>query len=100
MNNTEVQAELMDVLYTMYPGVVDMPEPTSIHFHRWHNDPLTRGSYSNWPASFFWEHHANVRATVDERLWFTGEHCSEKYFVCASFLFTPLSLIILNLGFV
>lgn len=64
--------------------MTDMPEPTSILFHRWYNDPLTRGSYSNWPASFFQEHHANLRATVDERVWFTGEHCSQKYFVRAS----------------
>ena len=75
----------MDVLHTMYPEMTDMPEPTSILFHRWYNDPLTRGSYSNWPASFFQEHHANLRATVDERVWFTGEHCSQKYFVRVSF---------------
>ena len=79
----------MDVLHTMYPEMTDMPEPTSILFHRWYNDPLARGSYSNWPASFFQEHHDNLRATVDERLWFTGEHCSQKYFVSAFlFLFT------------
>lgn len=81
MTDAEVQAELMEVLHTMYPNITDMPEPTSILFHRWYNDPLARGSYSNWPASFFQEHHDNLRATVDERLWFTGEHCSQKYFV-------------------
>jgi len=80
MTDAEVQAELMDVLHTMYPNITDIPEPTSILFHRWYNDPLARGSYSNWPASFFQEHHDNLRATVDERLWFTGEHCSQKYF--------------------
>ena len=71
----------MDVLHTMYPDMTDMPEPTSILFHRWYNDPLARGSYSNWPASFFQEHHDNLRATLADRLWFTGEHCSQKYFV-------------------
>jgi polyamine oxidase len=87
MTDAEVQAELMDVLHTMYPDMTDIPEPTSILFHRWYNDPLTRGSYSNWPASFFQEHHDNLRATVDDRLWFTGEHCSQKYFVRAFFFF-------------
>ena len=86
LSDAEVQAELMDVLHAMYPDMDDMPEPTSILFHRWYNDPLTRGSYSNWPASFFQEHHDNLRATVDERLWFTGEHCSQKYFVRGSLL--------------
>jgi hypothetical protein len=62
MTDAEVQAELMDVLHTMYPDMTDIPEPTSILFHRWYNDPLTRGSYSNWPASFFQEHHDNLRA--------------------------------------
>jgi len=79
----------------MYPDIPEIPEPTSILFHRWYNDPLTRGSYSNWPASFFQEHHDNVRATVDERVWFTGEHCSQKYFVSVPFLRALLSLIML-----
>ena len=83
MTDAEVQAELMDVLHAMYPNMTEIPEPTSILFHRWYNDPLARGSYSNWPAGFFQEHHDNLRATVDERLWFTGEHCSQKYFVRA-----------------
>ena len=91
MTDAEVQAELMDVLHTMYPNMTEIPEPTSILFHRWYNDPLARGSYSNWPASFFQEHHDNLRATVDERVWFTGEHCSQKYFVRASLPFSRYS---------
>lgn len=83
MSDVEVQAELMDVLHAMYPDMTRIPEPTSISFHRWRKDPLFRGSYSNWPASFFQEHHDNLRATVRDRIWFTGEHCSQKYFVHA-----------------
>ena len=89
----------MDVLHTMYPDMADMPEPTSILVHRWYNDPLTRGSYSNWPAGFFQEHHDNLRATVDDRLWFTGVHCSRKYFVRASFFFARASSTTLLSGF-
>jgi len=85
----------------MYPDMPDMPEPTSILFHRWYNHPLARGSYSNWPASFFQEHHDNLRATLDERVWFAGEHCSQKYFVSASSFcsWQSCSLQALRLGF-
>lgn len=34
LTDAEVQAELMDALHTMYPDMTDMPEPTSILFHR------------------------------------------------------------------
>lgn len=64
----------------MYPNIT-IPEPEAFLFYRWSSDPLYRGSYSNWPASFFQEHHDNLRATVDDRLWFSGEHCSQKYYV-------------------
>lgn len=67
----------------MYPNIT-IPEPEAFFFYRWSSDPLYRGSYSNWPASFFQEHHDNLRATVDGRLWFSGEHCSQKYYVRCS----------------
>ncbi|KAH9922372.1 amine oxidase [Fomitopsis serialis] len=74
-----VQSEVMDVLQMMFPEV-DVPEPTDFYFQRWHSDPLFRGSYSNWPAAFLSEHQGNLRANVDERLWFAGEATSRKYF--------------------
>ncbi|THH28146.1 hypothetical protein EUX98_g6045 [Antrodiella citrinella] len=46
----------------------------------WHSDPLFRGSYSNWPASFLIERSVNLRANVGERLWFAGEATSMKHF--------------------
>ncbi|KAH9837563.1 amine oxidase [Rhodofomes roseus] len=74
-----VQSEVMDILETMFPEV-DVPEPIDFYFQRWHSDPLFRGSYSNWPAAFLSEHQGNLRANVDERLWFAGEATSRKYF--------------------
>ena len=69
----------MGVVRAMFPNVT-VPEPVAFHFPRWHSDPLFRGSYSNWPASLFSEHHQNIQATVSQRLWFAGEHTSQKYF--------------------
>ncbi|OSD03731.1 amine oxidase [Trametes coccinea BRFM310] len=75
----QVKEEVLGVLRSMFPNVT-IPEPLAFHFPRWHSDPLFRGSYSNWPASFFSEHHENLRANVGERLWFAGEATSQKYF--------------------
>ncbi|KAI0070410.1 amine oxidase [Panus rudis PR-1116 ss-1] len=74
-----VESEVLSVLQSMFPER-SIPDPTDFYFHRWHSDPLFRGSYSNWPASFLPEHSSNLRANVDERLWFAGEATSRKYF--------------------
>ena len=63
----------------MFPNIT-IPQPVDFYFHRWHSDPLFRGSYSNWPANFLPEHSDNLRANVHERLWFAGEATSKKYF--------------------
>ena len=68
----------MEVLRAMFPNVV-IPAPTAFLFPRWLTDPLYRGSFSNWPASFVPQHVTNLRAPVG-RLWFSGEATSEKYF--------------------
>ena len=75
-----ILSELLSVLHTMYPSLPSIPAPTAFHFKDWDSDPLFRGSYSNWPPSFFSEHHENLRATVSRRLWFAGEATSQKYF--------------------
>ncbi|KAG6868308.1 hypothetical protein C0993_005113 [Termitomyces sp. T159_Od127] len=78
MSDEEVKAETMDVLRTMYPNIT-IPEPLDFVFHRWYNDPLYRGSYSNWPPSFVRQHHDNFRANL-ERLYFAGEATSQNYY--------------------
>jgi len=62
----------------MFPNVT-VPEPTDFFFPRWHSNPLFRGSYSNWPPSFYIKHLDNLRANVG-RLYFAGEATSRKYF--------------------
>lgn len=66
------------MLRAMYPNT-SIPEPTDFYYHRWNADPLYRGSYSNWPPSFFVGHHENMRANVG-RVYFGGEATSQKYF--------------------
>jgi len=76
---SEVKNEVLSVLRSMYPSE-PIPEPTDFYFHHWHSDPLFRGSYSNWPATFSIAQHTNLRANVHERLWFAGEALSKRYF--------------------
>jgi len=79
MSDELVKAEVLTVLRSMYPNTT-IPEPDAFYFPRWLNDPLYRGSYSNWPSSFLRGHHTNLKATVEQRLWFGGEATSFKYF--------------------
>ncbi|KAI9033831.1 amine oxidase [Phycomyces nitens] len=78
MEDSEVQAEIMEVLKKMYGN--DIPEPTEIFIPRWHSNPLFRGSYSNWPIGELEEHHVNMRAPINNRVFFAGEAMSEDYF--------------------
>ncbi|KAJ7610490.1 amine oxidase [Roridomyces roridus] len=77
--DAEIQSQLLEVLGAMFPNIT-IPTPTAFFFPRWFSDPLYRGSYSNWPASFVSPHHTNLRANVGHRLWFSGEAMSQKYF--------------------
>ncbi|TCD69431.1 hypothetical protein EIP91_007556 [Steccherinum ochraceum] len=77
--DAEVKTEVISILQKMYPNTT-IPEPLGFYFQRWHADPLFRGSYSNWPASFLTEHSVNLRATVAESLWFAGEATSMRHF--------------------
>ncbi|KAI0655782.1 amine oxidase [Cubamyces menziesii] len=79
MTDSAVQTEILSVLRAMYPNTT-IPDPLDFYFQRWYRDPFFRGSYSNWPANFLSEHQTNMRANVDERLWFAGEATSKKHF--------------------
>ncbi|RDX40974.1 amine oxidase [Lentinus brumalis] len=79
MSDTAVKEEILSVLRNMFPNAT-IPDPLDFYFQRWFTDPLFRGSYSNWPANFLSEHQGNLRANVDERLWFAGEATSKKWF--------------------
>ena len=74
----EVKEEIMVVLRKMYGK--DIPEPTEFMFPRWTLNPLFRGSYSNWPIGELDEHHINMAAPLNNRVFFAGEAMSEQYF--------------------
>ncbi|KAG8937704.1 hypothetical protein FRC00_001957 [Tulasnella sp. 408] len=78
LSDEQVIDEVMGVLKQMYPGKT-IPRPKHMHFHRWYNDKLTRGAFSNWPASFYVEHQDNLRAPV-KTLYFAGEHTSFEFY--------------------
>ncbi|KAI3615598.1 polyamine oxidase [Moniliophthora roreri] len=74
----QVRDEVLGVLKKMFPHQT-LPHLEEFYLQRWHSDPLYRGSYSNWPPSFYTEHLDNLRANVDN-LWFGGEATSFKYY--------------------
>ncbi|KAG8926450.1 hypothetical protein FRC01_008841 [Tulasnella sp. 417] len=77
LSDEEVIDEVRGVLKNMYPGK-KIPRPKHMHFNRWYNDKLTRGAFSNWPASFYVKHQDNLRAPV-QTLYFAGEHTSFEF---------------------
>jgi|ERR1700761_4465659 len=78
MTDAQVQSEVMEVIQAMFPNVA-IPQPTAFFFPRWSSDPLYRGSYSTWPASFVPQHLINLGASLGN-LWFAGEGTSVRYF--------------------
>jgi polyamine oxidase len=77
MSNHQVKAEIQEVLDTMFSNSEPIQD---ILIPRWHQNPLFRGSYSNWPIGASREHHANMRAPLENRLWFAGEAMSADYY--------------------
>ncbi|KAK7211532.1 hypothetical protein V2G26_018710 [Clonostachys chloroleuca] len=74
----ETQAQVMEVLRSMFPNV-NVPDPIAFMYPRWSEEKWAYGSYSNWPVGVTLEKHQNLRANVD-RLWFAGEASSSLWF--------------------
>ncbi|KAI8088663.1 uncharacterized protein BX664DRAFT_331050, partial [Halteromyces radiatus] len=78
----QVSQDIQKILQRMFPEV-HVPFPTDILIPRWHQHPLFRGSYSNWPIGMSVQHHDNMRAPLPlttPHLWFAGEAMSRKYY--------------------
>ncbi|KAJ7135715.1 flavin-containing amine oxidoreductase-domain containing protein [Mycena epipterygia] len=77
LSDSQVREEALGVLKSMYPHL-KIPEPREFWFPRWRSDPLYRGSFSSWPASFVSEHYDNLAANMGN-LYFAGEHTEKLY---------------------
>ncbi|CAF1478728.1 unnamed protein product [Rotaria magnacalcarata] len=75
-SNNQTLMEIMAVLKSMYGQTV--PKPNNSYYYRWTDDPLYRGSYSNWPVGASRCQHGNLRRSIG-RLHFAGEAYSEEY---------------------
>ncbi|KAL2511652.1 Polyamine oxidase 1 [Abeliophyllum distichum] len=72
----ETMKEAMEVLRNMFGP--EIPDAINILVPRWWNNPFQRGSYTNYPIYVNQQLLRNIKAPV-ERIFFTGEHTSEKF---------------------
>ncbi|KAI4983084.1 hypothetical protein ZWY2020_023576 [Hordeum vulgare] len=76
-SDKQTLTEAMEVLRKMFPGK-DVPDATEILVPRWWSNRFFRGTFSNWPIGVNRYEYDLIRAPVG-RVYFTGEHTSEKY---------------------
>ncbi|XP_071931733.1 polyamine oxidase 1-like isoform X2 [Coffea arabica] len=72
----ETLREAMEVLRNMFGP--EIPDALDILVPRWWNNRFQRGSYSNYPIYVNHQHVDDIKAPVG-RVFFTGEHTSEKF---------------------
>ncbi|MCJ1353657.1 MAG: hypothetical protein MMC33_003644 [Icmadophila ericetorum] len=75
----ETKAQVLAVLRDMF-GAENVPEPTAFLYPRWSEVPWAYGSYSNWPPGTTLATHQNLRAPLNNRLFFAGEATSAEYY--------------------
>uniref|UniRef100_A0ACD5WPA4 Uncharacterized protein n=1 Tax=Avena sativa TaxID=4498 RepID=A0ACD5WPA4_AVESA len=76
-SDNQTMVEAVEVLRKMFPGK-DVPEATEILVPRWWSNRFFKGTFSNWPIGVNRYEYDLIRAPVG-RVYFTGEHTSEKY---------------------
>lgn len=74
----EVSAEMMRRLRIMYGK--DIPNPTDVLVTRWGSDPFSKGSYSYLKKGCSIVDFENVGKSVDQCLYWCGEHTSTERF--------------------
>ncbi|XP_052211585.1 polyamine oxidase 1-like [Diospyros lotus] len=75
-SDQETLKEAMEVLRNMFGPHI--PDASDILVPRWWNNRFQRGSYSNYPIYFNQQIINNIKAPVG-RIFFTGEHTSERF---------------------
>ncbi|TVU30816.1 hypothetical protein EJB05_22460, partial [Eragrostis curvula] len=76
-SDAETKEESMEVLRKMFHDI-DVPDATDILVSRWWSNRFFRGSFSNWPIGVNRNGYNMIREPVG-RVYFTGEHTSERY---------------------
>ena len=77
-NKSVKMGEIMEVLRTIILCGNNIPEPTTLLFNNWLEDPLFRGTYSNWPLGVTDQTYKELNSP-EGRLYFSGEGTSAKY---------------------
>ena len=74
---SKTKSEIENVLRNMYGD--DAPDATDILVSGWTQNPLTKGSFTNWPVDVSSECYLNLESRVD-RVFFGGEATSYVYY--------------------
>jgi len=74
---TITQLEVMEQLRSQFGN--DIPEPLDIYVSNWSNDPLSYGSFTDWPLGYTEDEH-NLMQANEMRLYFAGGHLSPEFF--------------------
>eukprot|EP00250_Pteridium_aquilinum_P019453 c24437_g1_i1 orf=123-1817(-) len=73
----ETKQEIMVVLRKMFGPTI--PEIQDIIVPRWWNNRFFKGTFTNWPIGASEPDFDRMKAPIGGRLYFTGEHTSEKF---------------------
>lgn len=71
LSDAEIEAQAMTELRSLYGP--NIPDPTSVLVTRWHNNPLTYGSYSYGSTKDSTQLRHALAESVDNKLYFAGE---------------------------
>ena len=74
---SKTKSEIEEVLRNLYGD--DAPDATDILVSDWTQNPLTKGSYTNWPVEVSTECHKKLESRV-HRVFFGGEGTSSTYY--------------------
>lgn len=81
MTDTQVVADIMAHLRDMYG--TGIPEPVTMLRTKWQNNEFTFGSYSYTAIDTEMTHFDDLAESIDNRLFFAGEHTHADYFSTA-----------------
>lgn len=81
MSDDQIVAEIMTHLKDIYGN--NIPNPTNLLRTKWNSNENSFGSYSYTAVGTKMEHFSNLAETVNDKLFFAGEHTEEDYFSTA-----------------